>query len=107
MDHLNLTIAKESRSACAISGKTFRKESVLTGLVSTKPVALSVDSINIDQRVVENASVQDKDNNLTYTIHGNANEKVSFCEQIERSGMSSTIDGTTKKGSGCLLFISH
>ena len=49
-----------------------------------KTVALSVGSINIDHRVVENASVQNNNNNITYRIHENTNKKVSFCEQDER-----------------------
>ena len=64
MDHLDLTIAEESRKTesvlCAISGKTYSNESVLTAfLVLKKPVMLPVDSINIDQRVVESASEED------------------------------------------------
>ena len=34
-------------------------------LVSKKPVALSVGSINIDQRVVENPLMEDKNKRLT------------------------------------------
>ena len=59
MDHRDLTIVKQSRktesSLCTISMKTFRKKSVLKALVPKKSVALSVSSIDIDQRVVENA----------------------------------------------------
>ena len=59
MDHLNLTNAKENRKTksalCAISGKTFGGESVLTALFSEHSVVvLSVGSINVEQRVVEN-----------------------------------------------------
>ena len=82
MDHLDLTVAKECRRTgfafCAISGKTFGKESILTALVLKKPVALSVDSIIID-------SMKDKNDNLAYEIHDNADEKVSFCEHVERN----------------------
>ena len=57
MDHLDLTIAKESRrtvsALCKISGKTLSKGFVLTTFVPKKPVALSVGSINIDHRVVK------------------------------------------------------
>ena len=57
VDHLDLMIAKESRRTesafCAISGKTFGKKSALTALAPKKPVALSVDIINVAQRVVE------------------------------------------------------
>ena len=79
MNHLDLTVARESRKTestfSATSGKTFRKESVLTALVPKKPIALSVGSINID-------SVEDKNNNSTYKIHDYTNE-VNFCEQFE------------------------
>ena len=67
MDHLDLTIEKESKTESAlgaISGKTFDKGSVLTALVPKKPVGLSVSNINIDQRVVESTSVEDKNNHL-------------------------------------------
>ena len=64
MKYLDLTIAKGSRrtepSLCAISRKMFGKELLLTVSVSKKPVALSVGSINVDQRVVENPLVEDK-----------------------------------------------
>ena len=42
-----------------------------------KPVALSVGCINIDQRVIEHVSVEDKNDDSTYNIHDNTNEKVS------------------------------
>ena len=57
MDHLDSKIAKESRrkksGLCTISGEKFSEESVLTTLVPKKYVALSVGSINVDQRFVE------------------------------------------------------
>ena len=76
MDYLDLTITKESRKTesalCAILGKTFGKESVVTALVPKKPVALTVSSINID-------SGENKNNSSTYKIY-NDSEDVSFCE---------------------------
>ena len=64
MDNLDLMIAKEKRKTesalCAISGKTFGKEFILTALVPKKPVAMSVGIINVDQKVVERALVKDK-----------------------------------------------
>ena len=63
-------------------------------LIQKKPVALSVSSINIDQRVSENASVEDKNNNSTYKIlHSNIVE-VRFYEEVERNDILSTIDDT-------------
>ena len=50
-----------------------------TALVPKKPIAPSVGSINVVQRVVENPLVEDKNEILTYKIH-NTNEDVSFCE---------------------------
>ena len=59
MDYFGLTIAKQNKrtefALCEISGKTFGKESILTALVPKKPVALSVGSMNINEKVVENA----------------------------------------------------
>ena len=64
MNHLGLTIEKESRKTeCAlyaISGEMFSKECVLTTSTPNKYVALSVGSINIDKKVVENTSVEAK-----------------------------------------------
>ena len=58
MEYLDLVLAKESRriesNLCAISGKTFGRESVLTALVSDNPIAPPVGSINVVQRIVEN-----------------------------------------------------
>ena len=51
MEYLDLTTAKESRrtasALCATSGKTFRKEAVLTALVPKKSVAQPVGTISI------------------------------------------------------------
>ena len=95
MDHLYLTIEEESRrtqsALWVILGKTFGKESAQTIIVPKKPVALSVASINIDQEVVENASVEDTNNNPTYKIRSNTN-KVSSCEQVESDASSSMSD---------------
>ena len=53
MEYLDLTIVKESRQTrsvlCATSGKTFRKEAVLTALVPKKSVAQLVSSIKGDR----------------------------------------------------------
>ena len=98
MDHLDLTKAKESRGTesalCAIPGKPFDKESVLTALVPNKSVALLV---NIDQRVVENASVEDQNNDSTYKVYDNTNEKVRFCEKVEHNAPSSMTEGNDGK----------
>ena len=69
-------------------------KSVLMALIQKKPVALSVGSINIDQRVVENASVEDKNNNPTYKILHSNKEEVRFYEKVKRNYILSTIDDT-------------
>ena len=101
IDHFDLTIAEESRrtdsSFCAISGNTFGRESVLTYLVPYKPVAPSVGSINVVQRVVENPLVEGKNKILTYEIH-NTNEDVSFREQVKDNTLSPTMNFTGKNG---------
>ena len=55
MEYLDLTIAKESRrtefALRAISGKIFRKDSVLTAITPKKSVAQLVGSIKVDQKV--------------------------------------------------------
>ena len=90
-DPLDLTVVKESRrtksSLCAISWKTFGKESALTSLVLNKPVELPVGSINADQRAVENPLVEEKNKILTYKIY----EEVSFCKRIESDNLSPTV----------------
>ena len=77
--------------------ENFGKESVLTVLVPKKPVALPVGRINIDQRAVENASMEDKNSNSTYKVDDNINEKVTLCEQVESSASSSIIEDTDEK----------
>ena len=104
MDRLDIMAAKGSRRAesalCTISGKTFGKESVLAPLVPTKLVALSVNLINVDQRVVESDLVKGKNkiNILTCKMH-NTNENVSFREKVEGNTLSPTIDVTDSKRS--------
>ena len=61
LDHLDLAISKESRrtesACCAISGKAFSKETVLTALVSQKYIALSsAVSMDVDQRALQDGS---------------------------------------------------
>ena len=63
LDNLDFAIiVKESKrtesACCAISGKSFAKENVLTASVPQKPIALSsAVCMNIDQRALENDSV--------------------------------------------------
>ena len=108
VDHLDLTIMKESRrtesALCAVSRKTFGKKSVLTALVPKKSVALLliVGSINIDQRVVEDVSMEDNNTGLAYKIHDKTNDKVCLYEQVASNTLSFTIGDTDKKGSKSL-----
>ena len=57
MDHLDLAIAKESKTIisalCTTSGKTLGNESVLTALMPKKPIVLSAIRINTDQGALE------------------------------------------------------
>ena len=54
LDHLDLAISKESKrtesACCAISGKSFSKEIILTAPVPQKPVALPAEIINFWHR---------------------------------------------------------
>ena len=97
MHHLDLMMAKCSRAEsvlCAISGTKIGKESVLSSLMPKQSVVLSVGSINVNQTVVENTSVEDKNGSSTYKIHDCTNEKVSPCEQVQSNAPSSMIDDT-------------
>ena len=86
MEYLDLTIAKESRrteyALCAISGKTFRKESVQTVLVPKKSVAQPVGSIKVDQKLGGKPVVESKNKSLADNIQETTNE-VSRCEKVE------------------------
>ena len=107
MDHLDLAISKESKRAesacCAISGKAFSKETVLTASVPQKPIALSsAVSMNIDQRALQDGSsvVWNSNDSPTYGIHsrtvGSSTSKrpeVSCCEK-NNPPSSMVVDGT-------------
>ena len=86
MKYLDLAIAKKSRrtesSLCAISGKTFRKESALTALVAKKSVAQQIGNIKVHQKAGGKTVVENKNKNLTYKIQENTNE-VSCSEKIK------------------------
>ena len=80
LDHLDLAISKESKqtesACCAISGKSFGKETVLTASVPQNYIALSsAVSMNIDQKAVQDgSSVAGHDNDSpTYRILHNSN----------------------------------
>ena len=92
MEYLDLVIAKESRrtesALCAISVKNLGKESILTTLAPKKPVAQSIGSINVGQRVVGNI--------LTYKVH-DTYEDVSVCEEVKGNTFSPTINGNGRK----------
>ena len=84
--------------------RNFREneESVLTALIPKKPVALSIGRINIDQRVVENAIVEDNNKSSTYKIHHNINE-VSFSEQVKSNDMILIKKGVIKVQKSALV----
>ena len=56
-----------------------------------KLVAQSVGSINVDQRVVENPSVEDKNEISTYKVR-NTNENVSVYEEVEGNTFSPALN---------------
>ena len=102
LDHLDLAISKESKrtesACCAISGKSFGKETVLTASVPQKYIALSSSTVrmNIDQRTLQDgSSVVGHDNDsLTYSIlHNSTSQRseVRFCEK--NNPPSSTVVG--------------
>ena len=99
MEYLDLTIAKESRrtesALCAISGKSFRKEAVLTALVPMKSVAQPVGSIKVDQKVGKKTVVENKNKSLAHKIQENTNE-VSCCEKTESNNQGPTVDNADK-----------
>ena len=93
MDHLDLIIAKQSRrieyTLCTISGKAFGKESALTVLVPKKPVALSGGIIDVDQRVVESAIVNNKNkNNISTYKHIIIMKTSAFVTKLYTLGQS-------------------
>ena len=91
LDHLDLAISKESKrtesACCAISGKLFSKETVLTASVPQKYIALSSSavSMNIDQRALQDgSSVVGHDNDSPMILHNSTSSKrseVSCCEK--------------------------
>ena len=53
-------------------------------LIPIKTVVLSVGSININQRIVENLSVEDKNNYSTYKTHDNTlTRKSAFLNKLK------------------------
>ena len=82
LDHLDLTISKESKrtgsTCCDISVKSFCKETVSTASVPQKYIALfSAVTMNIDQRALQDgSSVVGHDNDSpTYRILQNSTSK--------------------------------
>ena len=73
LDHLDLALAKESKRTepvCwAVSGKTFGNKTVLIAPIPQKLIALSTDSIKIDQRALENDPEGYNSDSPTYRIH--------------------------------------
>ena len=105
LDHLDLAISKESKrkesACCAISGKSFGKETVLTASVPQKYVTLlsSAVSMNIGLRALQDGSsvVGHDTDSPTYRILHNSTSKrseVSCCEKnYPPSSMVVGIDG--------------
>ena len=91
LDHLDLAISKDGKrtesACCAISGKAFGKETVLTASVPQKPTSIALSSavcINIDRRDLENGTVEHNNDNPRYRILHNptsTRSEVSCCEK--------------------------
>ena len=111
LDHLDLAISKESKrtesACCAISGKTFGNQTILTALVPQKPIALSsAVSMNIDQRALHDSSsvVGNNNDSLRHGIHnrtvGSSTSKrseISCCEK-NNPPSSTMVDDINKGG---------
>ena len=109
LDHLDLAISKERKrtesACCAISGKTFSKETSRKASIPQKSVALSsAVSMNTDQRALQDgSSVVGNDNDSpTYGINNrtvgsstNKRSEVSCCEK-NNSPSSLVVDGIDK-----------
>ena len=96
LDHLDLAIPKESKrtesTCCAILGKSFGNQTVLTASVPQKPIVLSsAVSMNIDQRGLQDGPsvVGNNNDSPTYGIHNctvgsspiSTMSEVSCCEK--------------------------
>ena len=98
MEYLDLTIAEESRrtesSLCAILGKTFGEEAVLSALVPKKSVAQPVGSIKVGHK----AGVgEDKNKSLVDKIQENTNEVI--CSEKIKNDQNDLDERTTSVGS--------
>ena len=106
LDHLDLAISKGSKrtesACCAISGKSFGKETVLTASVPQKYIALpSAVSMNIDQRSLQDgSSVVGHDNDSpTYRILQNSTSKRSEARCCEKNNPPSSMVVDIDEGS--------
>ena len=108
MEYLDLTTAEEGRrtasALCAILGRTFREEAILTALVPVMFIAQPVESSNVDQKVGGKPAVEDKNKSLTYKIQESANELVISCrEKIESNNPAPTIGDADKVSNSSIV----
>ena len=101
LECLDLTTAKEGRrtesALCAILGKIFREEAVLTALVPVLSITQPVESCNVDQKIGGKPAVEDKNKSLTYKIQESANNNEISCrEKIESNNPAPTIGDADK-----------
>ena len=96
-DHLDLVIAKQSKrtesACCAISGKAFSKETVLTASIPQKSIApSSAVCMNIDQRALGNGTTVGHNNDgPTYRILHNPTSTRSEVICCEKNNPSSSM----------------
>ncbi|CAM9642712.1 unnamed protein product [Ascophyllum nodosum] len=98
LDHLDLAISKGSKrtesACCAISGKSFGKETVFTASVPQKYIALSsAVSMNIDQKSLQDGSsvVGHGNDSPTYRILQNSSSKRSEARCCEKNNPPSSM----------------
>ena len=97
LDHLDLAISKGSKrtesACCAISGKSFGKETILTASVPPKYIALSsAVSMNIERSLQDGSSVVGHDNDSpTYGILHNSTSQRSEVRCCEKNNPPSSM----------------
>ena len=102
-DNFDLAITKESKrtelACCAVWGKTFRNETVLTTSLPQKTIAPSAGGMDNDLRALENDSARYNNDSPTYRIH----ERTSICKSsdiscCEKANPASSMVNNFEKG---------
>ena len=86
LDHFDIAVVKESKrpesACCAISGKLFSEEAVLTSLVPQQSIALSAVCMNIDQRALQDDSVRNGNDSPTYGIYNHTTKRTNKSSKV-------------------------